>query len=199
MLTTPPLILGSGSPRRAEILSFFRLPFEVIPSAFDEESIPFEQDPPAYVEALARAKAFSLMTQHRDRTILCADTAVFIDDVVLNKPKSPEEAEAMLTLLSGRWHTVVTGVAVRRGTMEFSGTQSTRLLFKPLSQQQIRLYQQGLHLMDKAGGYAIQGAGSLVVEKIEGCFYNVMGLPLTLTTRLLQDLGIDLWHHLGSH
>lgn len=198
MMTTPPLLLGSGSPRRAEILSFFHLPFEVIPSLFDEESIPYQQDPALYVQELARAKAFDLMVRHRERSILCADTAVFIDDQVLNKPQTSAEAEAMLKLLSGRWHTVVTGVAIRRGTMESYGTQSTRLLFKSLSSEQIHLYQKGLHTLDKAGGYAIQGAGSLVVEKIEGCFYNVMGLPLTLTCQLLQDLGIDLWHHLGS-
>jgi septum formation protein len=199
MYTTPSIILGSGSPRRAEILSFFHLPFEVIPSHFDEESIAYEGDPAGYVQQLARSKAYDLMTHHRDRTILCADTAVFIDDVVLNKPKDRAEAEAMLTQLSGRWHTVVTGVAVRRGTTEFFGSQQTRLLFKPLSLEQIRLYQHGLHTLDKAGGYAIQGAGSMVVERIDGCFYNTMGLPLTLTTELLQHVGIDLWHHIGLH
>lgn len=198
MFTSPPLILGSGSPRRAEILSFFHLPFEVIPSLFVEEELPYQQDPALYVQELARGKAADLMTRHRGRSVLCADTAVFIDDQVLNKPRDRAEAEAMLSRLAGRWHTVVTGVAVRRDTMEAYGTQATRLLFKPLSLEQIRLYQRGLHTLDKAGGYAIQGAGSMVVDKIEGCFYNVMGLPLTLTTGLLQRIGIDLWDHLGS-
>ena len=195
---SPRFVLGSGSPRRREILEFFHVPFEVAFGSFHEESIPWTGDPRGYVTQLACAKAEHLASHGQRMTLLCADTAVFLEGEVLNKPSSPEEAHAMLRRLAGREHRVWTGVCVRRGDQQWSGAQESIVWMRPLSEQQIELYQNGLHTLDKAGGYAIQGAGSIIVDRLEGCFYNVMGLPLRTTEELLRHGGIDLWQGLSS-
>ena len=193
-----PLLLGSGSPRRREILGFFRIPFQVVSSDFPEETIPWGGDPADYVLQLACAKANHLATAWPHHTLLCADTAVFVDGEVLNKPSSPAEAHAMLRRLSGREHQVWTGVCLRQGPKEHKAAQKTRVWVRDLSDREISLYQSGLHTLDKAGGYAVQGAGGIIIERIDGCFYNVMGLPLRATETLLTQAGIDLWQYLGS-
>ena len=190
------LILGSQSPRRGELLGYFSLPFIQAASAFDEGSIPFEGDPRAYAARLAEKKGEALLPQYPDDLILTADTVVYYQGKLYNKPKDREEAFAFLSELSGQWHHVFTAVCLRQGARTFAGVEETRILFHKLTEHQIHLYHKHCHFLDKAGGYAIQGAGGMIIERIEGAYDNVMGLPLTLTRTLLLKAGIDLWDYL---
>ncbi len=193
-----PLILGSQSPRRREILSSFSLPFQQISSDFDEESIPFQGDPIAYCSAIAQGKAAALTQRFPDSVILTADTAVFLNGKVFNKPRDAEEAFSFLSELAGHWHTVHTAVHVCHAGRSYADSEATRLLFHPLTPEQIRAFHQHIHFLDKAGGYAIEGCGQIILAKIEGCYYNVLGLPINATRRLLARVGIDLWQHLKN-
>jgi septum formation protein len=192
------LILGSQSPRRKEILSYFSLPFVQIASNFDEESLPFEGDPVQYTTELALRKAADLAIRFPAETIVTADTVVFFEGQVFNKPKNEEEGASMLRAFSGKWQEVYTGVAVRKEDQLHAGWEMTRILFNPLTKRQIDLYLQSCSYLDKAGGYAIQHQGGLLVAKIDGCYDNVMGLPTNTLGRLLGKVGIDLWAHLKS-
>jgi septum formation protein len=187
------LILGSQSPRRKEILSYFSLPFEQISSAFDEESIVFQGDPIAYVLELSKGKAHSLLEKIPEGIILTADTVVWQNGNIYNKPKSPEEASEFLREFSGTWHSVFTGITLAFGARELQAYEETKVLFNPLTPNQIDQYIATHHWKDKAGGYAIQQAGGLFVERIEGCYYNVMGFPINSVRKLLAEIGIDLW------
>lgn len=198
MSRTDSLILGSQSPRRRDILASFSLPFQQIPSDFDEESISFDGDPIAYCSYLAERKAAALADRFPDSPILTADTIVFLNGKVYNKPKDAEEAFRFLSELAGHWHTVHTAVHVRKGRHSYADSESTRLLFHPLTPEQIRTFHKHVHFLDKAGGYAIEGCGQIILAKIEGCYYNVLGLPINATRRLLGRIGIDLWHHLKN-
>lgn len=188
------LILASSSPRRREILSYFSLPFEIINPDFIEESVEFNNDPEDLVRQIAIGKAKCL--QNKDSIILAADTLVYKDGKVYGKPKNEEEAFQFINELQGGWHTVYSGVAVSKENELFSGIEKTNVLFNPLSKKQIQQYLNALHWADKAGGFTIQLAGSLIVKKIDGCYYNVMGLPVNLVQKLLKKMGIDLWDHM---
>lgn len=190
------LILGSQSPRRREILSYFSLPFEQISSSFDEASILFEGNPEIYVCTLAQEKASSLRTRFPEAAILTADTIVYRHGKIYGKPKDEEDAIATLTELSGRWHSVYTGVALDYQGTKFCLAEETRVLFNQLTAQQIRDYHSKLDLYDKAGSYQLQMAGGLIVSKIDGCYYNVVGLPINSVRALLQKIGIELWDYL---
>lgn len=192
------LILGSQSPRRKEILSYFSLPFQQVTPNFDEESVPFDGDPVSYVKILSKGKADSLFPAFPDRIIITADTVVYREGKIYGKPQHDEEAFQFLKALAGQWHSVFTGVTVRQGQLEFQDVAETRVLFTPLTDKEIHIYYQSLPYADKAGGYMIQQAGGLIVQRIEGCFYNVMGLPLHSLRLLLLQLGIDLWDYLKS-
>ncbi len=192
------IILGSGSPRREEILHFFSVPFTKIPSSFDEETIPFLGDPITYVRTLSQKKAESLSIDHPNRIILTADTIVFHAGIVYNKPKSFEEAVSFLQKLSGQWHSVFTSLSLFHNGMITTTNEETKILFHELTSDQIHNYLLHVDFLDKAGGYAIQKSGSLIVKKIEGCYYNVMGLPLTSLREILLNVGINLWQHLKS-
>lgn len=191
------LILGSQSPRRKEILEFFTLPFEQRSSHFDEEAIPFQGDPIRYAHTLSKGKADELHARYPERLILTADTIVSYQNRVFNKPKDEQEAYSYLKELCGQWHTVYTSLTLRDRANEFQTIESTRVLFNTLSDSQIHTYYQKLHFADKAGGYSIQQAGGIIVKEIEGCYYNVMGLPLNALRSILLRVGIDLWDHLG--
>lgn len=187
------IILGSGSPRRSEILRFFSVPFIQISSSFDEDSIVFTGDPVSYVQTLSRKKAEALSRGHLGRAILTADTTVFCEGMIYNKPKDLEEAVLFLKKLSGRWHSVFTSLSLfHQGKME-TRCEETKILFHELTEDQIHHYLAHVNFLDKAGSYAIQQSGSLVVKKIDGCYYNVMGLPLTSLKELLLSVGVDLW------
>lgn len=189
------LILGSQSPRRKEIMSFFSLPFEQIPSDFDEEAVPFEGDPVAYVKTITKGKSRTLSKLFPKALILTADTTVYFNGKIYNKPKDEEEAFKALSDLSGNWHSIHTAVSVCKDGVEHCGAEETKVLFNPMTADQIRHYHSRIHWADKAGGYAIQMGAGLVVSKIEGCFYNAMGLPINTVRALLLKHGIELWDY----
>lgn len=190
------LILGSQSPRRKEILSYFALPFEQIHPSFDEEAVPFTGNPGGYVCELSKGKADSLALQFPEAIILTADTIVFREGKIYGKPINEQAAFETLSELEGKWHTVFTGISVRQNQKELHQFEETHVLFNSLTESQIRQYHTKLHWADKAGGYDIRMAGGLVVNKIEGCYYNVIGLPINSVRKLLLEFGIELWNYL---
>ena len=182
------LILASGSPRRRELLAGLGVDFEVRPVDLDESVGPGEA-PPAYVERLARQKA---RAQARPgELVLAADTTVVVDGRILGKPEGPADARRMLAALSGRWHEVLTGVALFDPADErlAAGLATTRVRVAELAADRIDWYVATGEPLDKAGAYAIQGLGALLVEEIEGNYSNVVGLPIPLTARLFTELG----------
>lgn len=192
-------ILGSASPRRKEILNFFDLPFEQIPSHFDEDSIPYRGDPQSYVINLAEEKAKVLDSQYKNALILTADTIVTKNGKIYGKPESDAAAFEALSELVGQWHSVYTAVSLCfRGEMT-RGIEETRVLFNPLTPEEIKCYIANMHLRDKAGSYAIQYAGGIIVQRIEGCYTNVMGLPVNTVRKLLHGVNINLWQHLRRY
>lgn len=190
------LILGSQSPRRREILSYFSLPFEQISPDFDEEAVPFRGDPAAYVCEIADGKAHSLAQLHPKATILTADTTVYQEGRIFGKPATKEEAFEFFSKLSDKWHTVYTGVAVLHGGEIWSSSEETHVLFNKISPEEISKYHEKLHWADKAGGYMVQAAGGLAIKRIDGCYYNAMGLPINTVRKLLLEVGIDLWDYI---
>jgi nucleoside triphosphate pyrophosphatase len=191
------LILGSNSPRRKEILNFFSLPFRQIPSHFDENAIVFSKDPGEYAEKLAFEKGKSLSERFPEDVILTADTIVYANGKVYNKPENEEEAFQFLTDFSGNWVKVLTGVCVHQGKNVHSGVEESNLLFQNLSEKQIRQYHTYLDFSDKSGAFAIEKGGYLILQRLDGCFYNVLGLPINMTKNLLLKVGIDLWNFLS--
>jgi len=185
------LILASSSPRRAEILANAGLPFSVLSSAVDESPHPGET-PAALVQRLANAKA-DLVTARAvgPAIVLGADTVVVLDDKILGKPRSTEEAHHMLQQLSGRTHSVLTGVALIRlpdgERRQF--TESTLVHFRPITAEELSSYLATEEPFDKAGSYAIQGQAGRYIPRIEGCYFNVVGLPLSRVLTELQTLG----------
>jgi len=195
------LILGSQSPRRREILSAFSIPFKQASPPFIEESVAFKEEPInsnpiTYVSTLSRGKALSLAAQFSHLPILAADSIVFIEDQLYEKPKDLEDAFNLLMHLQGKWHSVFTGVTVLKGHEEYTAVEETRVLFNPLTPAQARIYHANTVWADKSGGYGIQSAGGLLVRKIEGCYNNVMGLPVNVVRELLLKVGIDLWDYI---
>lgn len=180
------MILASGSPRRKELLGFIVKEFKVIP-AVGEESIPVGTPPVDAVSMLARQKANEIYVKYKNEIIIGADTIVVIDGQILGKPHSEEEAFEMLSLLSGRVHSVFTGVCIISETgKQKCFTEETKVEFYPLSEKEIRGYIATGDPMDKAGAYGIQEKGAFLVKGITGDFYNVMGLPIGRLKRQLQ-------------
>jgi septum formation protein len=182
----PELILASQSPRRRELLKVAGFHFSVRAKPVEEVRRPGE-DPVAYVRRLARAKA-EAARERPNEIILGADTIVVIDDHVLEKPADTADARAMLRLLSGRDHTVITGICLLHHRGAIVDHSSTQVRFAPLSDFEIADYVASGEPMDKAGAYAIQGLAAKFVEKIDGCYFNVMGLPLSLVYRHWKSL-----------
>jgi septum formation protein len=185
------LILASSSPRRAEILRNAGISFFVLTSAIDETPVPGES-PNDLVLRLANAKAELVAARAVGPAIvIAADTIVTLDGKILGKPRSSDDARRMLEQLSGRTHCVVTGVALTRlpdaAHLEF--VESTLVHFDPLSSEEISAYLSTGEPYDKAGAYAIQGRAARYIPRIEGCYFNVVGLPLARVTAALQDLG----------
>jgi septum formation protein len=189
-------ILGSNSKRRQEILSYFGLPFRIIASDFDENLVPFQGFAKDYVQTMAAEKGAVLAKHYPDEIILTADTTVLFEGEILNKPQSLEEAASMLKKMSGKEHEVFTGICLRKGKQIFEGAESTFVSFNPITESQIQAYIRHVDVLDKAGSYAIQGIGSILVKGIRGCYYNVMGLPMNTVQTLLSKVGIDLWQKL---
>jgi nucleoside triphosphate pyrophosphatase len=180
-----PLILASASPRRAELLRNAAIAFTVEPAHVEEQPFPNEK-PVDYAQRLARDKARAVFARNPDSAVLGADTVVVVDDHLLEKPTDEHDAARMLRLLSARTHQVITGVCVVAQGFERTEAEITQVVFSPLSENEIAHYVQTGEPIDKAGAYAIQGIASRWVERIEGCYFNVVGLPLPRVYRMLQ-------------
>lgn len=170
------LILASASPRRKALLSLFGIPFTVRAADIDETMDP-EKPPFDEVARVSRSKALAVRREEED-IVIAADTIVVCQGRVLGKPHSEAEAASMLRLLSGRDHQVMTGCTILFGDRAETFTEVTSLHFRPLSEKEIQKYVQSGEPMDKAGAYGIQGGAALFCEKLEGDYYNVMGLPV---------------------
>ena len=185
------LILASASPRRAELLRMLGLTFRVVPSGFEERHEGRTGDPARLVKALALGKAEEVAAEVGRGLVLGADTVVILAGGILEKPADPAGARAMLQRLSGRWHEVYTGVALLEAERkEFRvGHERTRVKFRRLDPEEIEAYIRTGEPLDKAGAYGIQGLGAILVERIEGCYTNVVGLPLTRVALMLREFG----------
>lgn len=186
----PELILASKSPRRIELLEMLGVNFKVMPSGIEED--PGDGMPPGQLvekNALAKAQdvADGLDSESGPRLVIGADTVVVLDGRIFGKPADMDDAGRMLSTLVGKTHEVYSGVAVVRsdGSAKRIAHAITRVTFRPLSDRQIARYLEMIDPLDKAGAYAIQGIGGVIIEKIEGCYYNVVGLPLTVLDDLL--------------
>lgn len=183
-------IVASASPRRRELLSSAGYTFEVIPSDADE-TLPDGISARGAVFELAKRKAHSVLKNETDAVVLGCDTVVSLDGKILGKPKTHEEAEEMLRALSGRAHEVFTGVCITDGEKEECFVSCTNVEFYPLSDETVRSYVQTEEPMDKAGAYGIQGLGSVLVKKLDGDYFTVMGLPVNKCARVLALFGIE--------
>ncbi|MGS0765277.1 Maf family protein [Syntrophomonas curvata] len=187
------IILASASPRRKELLEIFGLCFSTISVDIDESLLP-EESPRDAVRRLARLKADAAMPGlSGDSIVIAADTIVVLDGQIMGKPFNEDDARHKLSRLSGRQHEVITAVCVRIGEEVCEvEDETTRVFFRPLSVQEIAAYVASGESADKAGAYGIQGRGGLLVDKIEGCYFNVVGLPLSRLYLILKKYGIDL-------
>lgn len=184
------IVLASASPRRLELLRRLGVEPVVRPADVDETPRPGEA-PADLVVRLARAKARGVGADPDD-LVVAADTVVSVGTRVLGKPRDRAEAAGMLAALSGREHHVVTGVAVRRGAVEHADLETTRVAFRGLDDREIDWYLATGEADDKAGAYALQGAGAVLVRELQGSDTNVIGLPLGLVVALARHVGVDL-------
>ena len=178
------LILASGSPRRRELLSLYTTDFTVCASDFDESMV--QADTPAQlVEKLAMGKCLAVAGQHPDAVVIGCDTVVDVNGEVFGKPHSVEDARRMLRALSGAAHQVHTGVCIAKGEQVEHFVDSCKVTFFPISEKEIDFYISTKEPYDKAGAYAIQGRAALWLDRIEGDYYTIMGLPVSRTAQLL--------------
>ncbi|MDO4572647.1 MAG: Maf family protein [Clostridia bacterium] len=182
------IILASESPRRRELLRLMGIDY-IAAASHVEETPPAGADTAAIVRALALQKARAVAADWPEDCVIGADTVVELDGEVLGKPHTPERARACLKRMQGRWHTVFTGVAVLAGGREDVRHCTTKVRFAPMSQAEIDWYVSTGEPLDKAGAYGVQGPGGVFVERIEGNYFNVIGLPLPLLYRMLLDAG----------
>ena len=190
----PALILASQSPRRQELLRRIGITDFTVLATDSDESYDPRWSPEELVSRLsARKAAAAARAAGPDALVIAADTMVFLDDRRLGKPADEADAFGMLSALSGREHTVRTGVTVRRGEVVRTEVEATAVRFRPLTAEEIRRYIATGEPMDKAGAYGIQGLGALLVEGIRGDYFNVMGLPVLRLARMLRGFGVDLF------
>lgn len=194
------IILASASPRRTELLKQIGIKHRIIASDF-EERISAQKTPAENVAALALGKARSVAAKRSQGLVIGADTVVVLDGQILGKPKTLQEARAMLQALSGRIHQVMTAVAMVDASgqqTDWQCVESTAVTFRPLNESMLQWYLATGESMDKAGAYGIQGYGALLVEKIDGCYFNVVGLPLVRVAEGLKYLGVDICGKQGN-
>ena len=184
------MILASKSPRRYELLKQVGLDFEVIPSRIEEDFIA-EESPEQHVIRLAKAKALEVGSRFPDRWVIAADTIVYIDGSIFGKPENREKALEMLRRLSGQEHWVLTGFSVHHLAKRIGDQEAvqTAVKVKTLNPVEMEWYIQTGEPFDKAGGYAVQGVGSFMIESIRGSYTNVVGLPLCELIQMLERLG----------
>ncbi len=188
-----PVILASNSPRRRELLRQIGLAFTTDPAYVDERVLPGEQ-PEAYAVRVALEKARAVAQRSRTGIVVAADTIVVLGDAILGKPADVKDAMRMLEMLSGKMHYVVTGLVVidSQSGKTLARTAWTKVWFRKLSPEEIASYVATGEPLDKAGAYGIQEKGSLLVEKIEGCYFNVVGLPVSLLGKMLRVFGVNI-------
>ncbi len=193
------LVLASASPRRAELLRQLGLSFVVSASGIAEENE--ESDPAILVKLLAISKAKAVAKNFADCVIIAADTVVCLNGTLLGKPRDAADAGRMLTSLSGRRHEVLTGIAVLRQPdgLLCCHVEKTAVTMREISQAEIAWYLASGESYDKAGGYGIQGRAAMFVEKLEGCYFNVVGLPLSALSKLLTLVGVRIWEGAESN
>lgn len=185
------IVLASGSPRRQELLQRIGIADFTIRVPQVEEWYPDDLSPADIVSYISREKSQAVPSDD-DEIVITADTMVFLDDKRLGKPTDTADALRMLTALSGRRHTVCTGVTVRQGARMLTRSASTDVYFRSAAEAELRSYIAGGEPMDKAGAYGVQGQGALLVERIDGDFFNVMGLPVLLLSQMLREFGVTL-------
>lgn len=191
-----PIILASSSPRRQELLQMLGCPFEVVVPSVDEGALERAggAGPGTAVEEISRRKVAAVAPRFPGRVVVGADTVVVLDGRVLGKPQGPDDAVRMLEALSGRWHSVYTGLAVRGAHSSRIQTRHVRtdVRFRNLEPAWIRRYVETGEPLDKAGAYGIQGRGALFVAEIRGCYFTVVGLPLAALSEMLEAEGVSL-------
>jgi septum formation protein len=187
------IILASASPRRKELLEKLGLRFEVEPSNYEEDT-PSGLEPHELARKISREKAKAVASKHRDAIVIAADTFIAFGDQILGKPHTAIEAREMLKTLSGQYHSVITGFSIIDTETEKTLSESveTKVYIKKLTRAEIDAYIKSKEPLDKAGAYAIQGLGAVIVEKIEGDYFNVIGLPLSALTEALKEFGINI-------
>jgi septum formation protein len=183
-----PIVLASGSPRRRQLLEMLRIPFRIVPPDVDEHVLAGEA-PDVYVTRLSRAKAEAVAPRAPGEVVLAADTTVVLDGAIFEKPASPAHAVEMLWRLQGRTHEVMTAVAVAQDGRLEQALDVSRVTFRPADRDTLEAYVATGEPLDKAGAYAIQGLGAPLIERVEGDFFGVMGLPLRLALDLLGRFG----------
>jgi septum formation protein len=183
------VVLASASPRRRQLLDLIGIAHEVRPANIDE-TMRARENPRRHAERLAREKASAVAKRDPDLITIGADTIVVVNRKVLGKPRDADDAARMLALLSGREHVVTTAVAVSRGKKLRSAVEEVRVKFRRLREDEIEAYIATGEPMDKAGAYGIQGYGATIVERIEGDYFAVMGLPIVRLIGLLRDVGV---------
>ena len=182
------IILASSSPRRRELLSMIGLQFAIETSG-EEEIQPHGLAPADYVKTLALQKAQPVADLHPQDCVIGADTIVYLEGDILGKPHTPEVAQAYLTRMQGKSHVVFTGVAVLKGGKADVRHCETKVTFAPMTQREIEAYVATGEPLDKAGAYGVQGPGAIFVERVEGNYFNVIGLPLPLLYKMLIEAG----------
>ncbi len=187
------IVLASASPRRRELLERIGLTDFIVRVPEVEESFPQGLTPPEVVAYISREKAEAAARLcGAEDIVITADTMVFLDQARLGKPRDEAHALEMLTALQGRRHTVCTGVTVCQGAKRLTESESTSVFFRPATEEELRRYIATGEPMDKAGAYGVQGRGALLVERLEGDFFNVMGLPVLRLARMLEKFGVFL-------
>lgn len=187
------VILASASPRRKEILEKTDLKFEVDESDYEEKNVPGLK-PHELARFFSREKARDVARRHRNALVIAADTIVVLRGRLFGKPRNEEHAKEMLKALSGKAHSVITGFTIidTDGKRELSGSVESKVFFKRLSADEIEAYIISGEPLDKAGAYGVQGLGAMIVKKIEGDFFNVMGLPLYALSESLKKFGVTV-------
>jgi septum formation protein len=185
MITLPPLVLASGSPRRSEILNSVGWEFTKDVPDIDESEREGES-PEAYVQRLAEEKADAVAHKHPDYIVLAADTTVVVDGQIFGKPTDLDHAREMLRMLSGRWHDVLTGVAIRQNSETAVGLERTGVKFVEMNEAEIEFLARMGDPLDKAGAYAVQAQAALFIDSIKGDYWNVVGLPVKLVYRMIS-------------
>ena len=186
------IILASSSPRRRDLLGMLGVRDLVIAPADGEPGLPDTEPHDAVITVAAYKARRAYDPRYYDDVLIAADTAVYLDGRALGKPEDSDEARKMLRLLSGREHTVYTGVAVVYKGREYTAFEKTKVRFRDISDDEIAAYVQTGEPMDKAGAYGAQGRGAVFIEGIEGDFFNVVGLPLCRLDRILREIGVRL-------